>query len=649
MLVLFETSAGYAIFKVLDENKLAQSENLHKDFQTPEAASRLLKLTYFHKFEDTTEALCAATALVNSKLSKSLKKTLRNCCIEAHEQLAVADAKLGSTIKDKLQLSCVSNTAVQELMRCIRSQLDSLISGVTEKERTAMTLGLAHSLSRYKLKFSPDKVDTMVIQAVCLLDDLDKELNNYIMRAREWYGWHFPELGKIVTDNFQYIKTMHIIGQRENAIKCDLSDILTEEVEDKVKEAAETSMGSEISEYDAEHMQSLCVEILELHQYRSQLCDYLKTRMMALAPNLTVLVGDLIGARLISKAGSLTNLAKHPASTLQILGAEKALFRALKTNKNTPKYGLIYHSQLVGQSSNKNKGKISRMLAAKASLATRVDALGDTTSFELGAEHKVKLEARLRVLEEGNIRRISGTARAKAKFEKYHVKNEYMQYSISVDSTLTTPKRPLIEEIETKENEEVPKKKRKKHSTNLEIKEEEVEIKEEEIKAELTTAPKKKKKHSIEHNIEEGEFSGIQIKTEPVVPKKKKKHSLELKTEDIVEDSSIKEEAQVEGDSDLVSKKKKKKKKGSIEFEEAASIKIEETFEAASVKTEETFEANVSVEAGTSEEQKKKKKKKKEKENEEIQQTVISTEEVEEPVSGEKKKKKKKKSKQEPE
>ncbi|KYM89884.1 Nucleolar protein 58 [Atta colombica] len=644
MLVLFETSAGYAIFKILDENKLAQSEDLHKDFETPEAASRLLKLKYFHKFEDTTEALCAATALVNSKLSKSLKKTLRNCCIEAHEQLAVADAKLGCAIKDKLQLSCVSNTAVQELMRCIRSQLDSLISGVTEKERTAMTLGLAHSLSRYKLKFSPDKVDTMVIQAVCLLDDLDKELNNYIMRAREWYGWHFPELGKIVTDNLQYIKTMHILGQRENAIKCDLSDILTEEVEERVKEAAETSMGSEISEYDAEHMQCLCVEILELHQYRSQLCDYLKTRMMALAPNLTVLVGDLIGARLISKAGSLTSLAKHPASTLQILGAEKALFRALKSKKNTPKYGLIYHSQLVGQSSNKNKGKISRMLAAKASLATRVDALGDTASFELGAEHKVKLEARLRMLEEGNIRRISGTAKAKAKFEKYQVKNEYMQYSTSIDSTLTTKKRPLIEEIETQESEEMPKKKKKKYSTSSEQIKEEMKEEESQTEIESITIPKKKKKHSLEHNIEQGEFSGTQ-KIESDIPKKKKKHKLESKTEDIAETSDIKEEAQAEADSDIISKKKKKKKKESIELEEAASIKSEEKYETVSVKSQETFEGDVSVEAGISEE-KKKKKKKKEKESEELQQTIVSAEEVEEPVSSEKKKKKKKKSKQ---
>lgn len=576
---------------------------------------------------------------MEGKLSKSLKKTLRSSCIEAHEQLAVADSKLGCAIKDKLSLSCISNTAVQELMRCIRSQMDSLITGVTKKEMTAMALGLAHSLSRYKLKFSPDKVDTMVIQAVCLLDDLDKELNNYIMRAREWYGWHFPELGKIVTDNIQYIKTMQIIGQRENAVKCDLSDILTEEIEEKVKEAAETSMGSEISEYDAEHMQCLCVEIIELHQYRSQLCDYLKTRMMALAPNLTVLVGDLIGARLISKAGSLTNLAKHPASTLQILGAEKALFRALKTKKNTPKYGLIYHSQLVGQSSNKNKGKISRMLAAKASLATRVDALGDTTSFELGMDHKVRLEARLRFLEASNTRRISGTAKAKAKFEKYHSKNEYMQYSTSVDSTLPT-QRPVIEEIETKKEEE-PKKKKKRHSTNHE----QTEVKEEEAQAEIESAavPKKKKKHNVESNVEQGEFSGTQMEMESVTPKKKKKHSIELKTEDTVDASGAQEEVQVKIESDVVLKKRKKhslelespeelntsskrKKKHSIESKEeigessgmqeaqaeAASdlvskkkkkkkkdlIEIEETVP---VKTEKTLEADISIEAGPSE------------------------------------------------
>lgn len=105
---------------------------------------------------------------------------------DVQTQLLVADAKLGSAIKSKLALQCVANTGVQELMRCIRSQSDSLLAGLPKKEMTALSLGLAHSLSRYKLKFSPDKIDTMIVQAQCLLDDLDKELNNYLMRAREW-------------------------------------------------------------------------------------------------------------------------------------------------------------------------------------------------------------------------------------------------------------------------------------------------------------------------------------------------------------------------------------------------------------------------------------------------------------------------------
>lgn len=391
----------------------------------------------------------------------------------------VADAKLGNAIKEKFNIQCVSNTSVQELMRCIRAQVDSLLTGLPKKDMTAMALGLAHSLSRYKLKFSPDKVDTMIVQAVCLLDDLDKELNNYIMRCREWYGWHFPELGTIVTDNLVFVKVVKLIGTRENTASTDLSDILPEEVEEKVKEAAEISMGTEISEDDIINIQYLCDQVIEISNYRSQLYDYLKARMMAMAPNMTVLVGELVGARLIAHAGSLINLAKHPASTVQILGAEKALFRALKTKKDTPKYGLIYHAQLVGQSSTKNKGKMSRMLAAKVALSTRVDALGEDVTFDLGAEHKAKLEARLRILEEGNLRRISGTGKAKAKFEKYHGISEIKSYPAAADSTLPSMKRKRTEsekkqeEVEDASETPVPKKKKAKKENNLEAKTEE--------------------------------------------------------------------------------------------------------------------------------------------------------------------------------
>ena len=200
------------------------------------------------------------------------------------------------------------------------------------------------------------------------------------------YGWHFPEMGKIVTDNLAYVRTVQAMGMRENACKADLADILPEEVETAVKEAAEISMGTEISDVDLLNIKHLCGQVVEIQEYREQLWSYLKNRMVAIAPNLTTLVGELVGARLISHAGSLMNLAKHPASTVQILGAEKALFKALKTKHDTPKYGLIYHAQLVGQAATSLKGKVSRMLAAKASLACRVDAFSEdtTSSVELG-------------------------------------------------------------------------------------------------------------------------------------------------------------------------------------------------------------------------------------------------------------------------
>ena len=141
-------------------------------------------------------------------------------------------------------------------------------------------------------------------------------------------------------------------------------------------------MGTEISETDEKYIVALCDQILELTDSRASLSEYLKNRMQALAPNLTAVVGELVGARLISHAGSLVNLAKCPASTVQILGAEKALFKAIKTRHNTPKYGIIYQAQLVSSSQSKFKGKISRALAAKCSLCVRCDALGTAYAIQ---------------------------------------------------------------------------------------------------------------------------------------------------------------------------------------------------------------------------------------------------------------------------
>ncbi len=240
----------------------------------------------------------------------------------------------------------------------------------------------------------------MIVQAISLLDELDKEINTYAMRLREWYGWHFPELGKIIVENLPYAKVAKKMGLRTNAAEMDFSDIVPEETEDEMKQAAQISMGTEISDEDVHNIRLLCEQVITLSEYRGTLFEYLKNRMTAIAPNLTVMVGELVGARLIAHAGSLLSLAKYPASTVQILGAEKALFRALKTKHATPKYGLIYHASVVGQANPKHKGKISRSLASKCSLAIRVDALGDTDEgASVGETGRLAVEARLRRLE----------------------------------------------------------------------------------------------------------------------------------------------------------------------------------------------------------------------------------------------------------
>lgn len=344
-----------------------------------------------------------------------LSNMLNDLKEEKKVSLAVADPKLGNAITKipGLQISPVSDSTTADLYRAIREHLPSLIPGLLPEEISTMSLGLSHGLSRHKLKFSPDKVDTMIIQAIALLDDLDKELNTYAMRVKEWYGWHFPEMARIINDNLAYSRVILSMGMRSSGANTDLSDILPEEIEAAVKAAAEVSMGTEITGEDLDNIQSLAEQVVGFTDYRQQLSSYLSARMQAIAPNLTTLVGELVGARLIAHAGSLMNLAKSPASTIQILGAEKALFRALKTKHDTPKYGLIYHASLIGQASGKNKGKIARMLATKATLGLRVDALSDwgaagegkgeepteEEKASVGLNGRVMLERRLRALE----------------------------------------------------------------------------------------------------------------------------------------------------------------------------------------------------------------------------------------------------------
>merc|ERR1712232_1507344 len=161
-------------------------------------------------------------------VGKSLKKFLKKNIVDKGltDKLVVLDKALGTSISKKLSIDIgVLDANVKEIMRGIRLHLTTLIEGLNEDEVKSMALGLAHTLSRFKLKFSPDKVDVMIMRAVGLLDDLDKELNNFAMRLREWYGWHFPEMGKIVTDNLVYAKVVKFMGFKTKAKELDFAKV----------------------------------------------------------------------------------------------------------------------------------------------------------------------------------------------------------------------------------------------------------------------------------------------------------------------------------------------------------------------------------------------------------------------------------------
>ncbi|KAH8929852.1 Nop-domain-containing protein [Atractiella rhizophila] len=577
MLVLFESPLGYCLFRLLDSGALTSKE-LYKSFDDPSTASELVKLQAIHRFESTATAVEDLTSIGDGKLSKNLKKFLTSSISSSKkgkekETLIVAEKELARAISKKLEIPVqAAESSNLDLFRGIRSQLDTLLrdadpslglANLEESDLATMRLGLGHSISRYKLKFSPDKVDTMVVQAVALLDELDKEINIYSMRVKEWYGWHFPELAKIITDNLAYAKVVKAMGLRTDASKTDFSSILPEDLEESIKASSQISMGTEISSSDLSHILSLCDQVISITSYRAELYSYLSSRMTTIAPNLTALLGELVGARLIAHSGSMSNLAKHPASTIQILGAEKALFRALKTKKDTPKYGLIFHSSIVGMSPPKLKGKMARMVATKAALSIRLDALRDEgeEGATIGIEERAKLERRLRNLEEGlGIRSLKRGKNGDAKMEKLDWSAKRKGYNTNADSLIPTA---TANEV-AMEVDEVVKKKEKKEKRR---KEDEMDVdieppagEKEETKEERKARKKAKKEAKLAAAGVSANGEALE-EAEGDQAGKKRKHEIVEKEDKQIEIDQPSKKKRKEGETEEEKKKRKEEKK----------------------------------------------------------------------------------------
>jgi len=232
-------------------------------------------------------------------------------------------------------------------------------------------------LARAGVAVAAARRDLSAVQSVRAMDDLDKVLNLLAGRVREWFGLHFPEMDKIVEKHDAYARLVAKLGNRRNFTHEKLvAEGIPKERAEELADAASRSMGAEISEPDLAVLQSFCELMLDLYKFRAKSEEYIEEVLKQVAPNMTAIVGAPLTARLISIAGSLDNLAKMPASTLQVLGAEKALFRSLKTGARPPKHGVIFQHTAIHQGPRWQRGKIARALSGKLSIAARIDAFG---------------------------------------------------------------------------------------------------------------------------------------------------------------------------------------------------------------------------------------------------------------------------------
>ncbi|MBD3341867.1 MAG: C/D box methylation guide ribonucleoprotein complex aNOP56 subunit, partial [Candidatus Lokiarchaeota archaeon] len=238
-----------------------------------------------------------------------------------------------------------------------------------------------------------EQSDVIIVQISESLDIIKKSISNFSMRLKEWYGLHFPELtDKIVEDELLLANLVSKVGSRKHYSKPTLEQYFDFDIDfiDYLESKANASMGSDI---DIQILQGFSQQILSLDAYREELEDYLDDLMNLVAPNLKAIVGSLISAKLIAKAGSLKKLAFMPSSRIQLLGAEKALYRFLKTGSKRPKHGLIFQWNQIRSSKPHHRGKIARLVAAKLSLASKVDYFkGDYIGDELALEVDQKIE-----------------------------------------------------------------------------------------------------------------------------------------------------------------------------------------------------------------------------------------------------------------
>ena len=305
---------------------------------------------------------------------KSLIALLQNA---GYDLFVFENASLAGEAQRKLDIK----TEAMNRAEVLRARMEQVAveTGFVKnaKELSLWNRNVSMELAKLRIKGASEKRDLIVAQAIQTLDDLDKTVNLFMGRLREWYGVHFPELDRLIEKHETYARLVMNLGYRENfTVEAFGKEGIPKERAENTAKLAEASMGADMAEQDLAEIQALSKNVLELYDLRKNMENYVDKTMEEVAPNTRAVAGALLGARLIAVAGSLQNLALKPASTIQVLGAEKALFRSLKTGARPPKHGLIFQHSLLHDAKRWQRGKIARVLAGKLAIAARADAFG---------------------------------------------------------------------------------------------------------------------------------------------------------------------------------------------------------------------------------------------------------------------------------
>lgn len=340
-------------------------------------------------------------AIEQGKIIPEMRRLIERLRGQNYDEFVFDNPDIANAVRDELKVN-VEVRSLIDLSERIRERMGEIgvkVGFIKEpSEITRWIRDVTVEFSKLKIKKATEKRDLMVVQAVQALDDLDQTLNLFMSRLREWYGVHFPELNRLIDKHETYARLVYTLGRKENfTVERLEKEGLPRSRAIEIAQSARTSMGADLQDIDIEQVRKLSKNILQLYEVRAHLEKYIDDLMEEVAPNIRALAGPSLGARLIALAGGLENLAKLPASTVQVLGAEKALFRALRTGAKPPKHGVIFQHSLIFRAKKWLRGKIARTLAGKLSIAARTDAF---TGNYIGDKLKEDLSKRVKEIEE---------------------------------------------------------------------------------------------------------------------------------------------------------------------------------------------------------------------------------------------------------